>query len=394
MTFRSMIWPDKQRSIYDINCSNPIEIKWTKNIFLDYKSMSNQYKIIGHKVLKKVIDSGHDNIKSDTWFLVGVYLMRQSLELGLKSLICRIEEHKPNVQDCFTDAKHNLSKLWNCYEKSNENYLCDEEKQWLEVYLGSLEEVDEKSDMFRFPFDNGFLEKYRNKFLDNIKIANNLIYASNLVDKCIECGTAMVGKLYKTFVPDFFIFANHGIGNCYLWQGVSDSGFHTKVTGYTEVANYLFSEIDDENIADYFFPLMFILRNTVELCLKRLFYTEVERGMNHKKFFSKRNSHLIKKDLWLNVKPIIIEYANGTEPGDQLNIIENSLTELSDLDKKGDVFRYPTNYSLEYRLQNQKFDITIVYEFMMACINFLDSCDTMLEVMAEYESEMRSYYAE
>lgn len=45
-----------------------------------------------------------------------------------------------------------------------ENYLTEEEEDWLIRYLDSLEEVDKKSDMFRFPFEDEFLSKYRDKF--------------------------------------------------------------------------------------------------------------------------------------------------------------------------------------------------------------------------------------
>lgn len=38
-------------------------------------------------------------------------------------------------------------------------YVClkNEEKEWLEEYLVSIESIDENSDMFRFPFDDQFL---------------------------------------------------------------------------------------------------------------------------------------------------------------------------------------------------------------------------------------------
>lgn len=45
--------------------------------------------------------------------------------------------------------------------------------------------------MFRFPFEDGFLSKYRDKFLDNVDVANSLLQAFALVKKCIQEGRAL-----------------------------------------------------------------------------------------------------------------------------------------------------------------------------------------------------------
>jgi hypothetical protein len=138
---------------------------------------------------------------------------------------------------------------------------------------------------------------------------------------------------------------------------------------------------------------MFLLRNALELCLKRIFYSRVENGISKGAFFSKRKSHKIKKDLWKNVRPVIQYYAN--EQGEELSIIdivESGLLFIDGLDKNGDLFRYPTSYSLEYRFNKKLVDIKNIYEYMRSLLNFLDGCDSILDVISDYESEMRSYY--
>ena len=136
-----------------------------------------------------------------------------------------------------------------------------------------------------------------------------------------------------------------------------------------------------------------MFRNTIELCLKRLFYSRVEDGVPLKVFNSKRKSHYIKKDLWKNVKPVIVKYANDS--GEDLaivDIVEKLLDEINSLDKNGDNFRYPTSYSLEYRIDNRKMDLSNVYMYLKAIINFLEGCDSMLDAIADYESEMKAEY--
>ncbi|MEG0368229.1 MAG: hypothetical protein RR585_15400, partial [Coprobacillus sp.] len=106
-----------------------------------------------------------------------------------------------------------------------------------------------------------------------------------------------------------------------------------------------------------FYPLMFMFRNTIELCLKRLFYRFVDDGVPLEIFRAKRRSHYIKKDLWENVKPVIIRYANDSgNDTEVITIVEKLIDELSRLDKNGDNFRYPTSYSLEYRFDEKNID--------------------------------------
>jgi hypothetical protein len=121
------------------------------------------------------------------WFLTGIFLIRHSIELGLKSLLCRVLSRKRDIQDAFEDCCHDVLMLFKKYlDTGIEHFLTQKEADWLTEYLESLEEVDKKSDMFRFPFEDDFLSKYRDKFLDNADVANNLLQAFALVKKCIE----------------------------------------------------------------------------------------------------------------------------------------------------------------------------------------------------------------
>lgn len=245
--------------------------------------------------------------------------------------------------------------------------------------------------MFRFPFGDEFLSKYRDMFLDNVDVANNLVQAFSLVYKCMQKGK-ILEAFDSNFKSEFFVFASHGIGNCYLWQRVSDEGFHVKITGYNAVIDYIYN---DRNILPEvkFYPVMFMFRNTIELCLKRLFYSRVEKGVSLKIFNSKRRSHFIKKDLWRNVKPVIVRYAKASGSDlEMIEIVDKALCTINQIDKNGDMFRYPTTYSLEYKFDKKGIDMDNVYRYLKSLINFLDECDSILDEIAEYESDMRAEY--
>ncbi len=389
------ILPTEDMDFWKINGEKTaITIKWSKNCFEDYKELSYHFYECGYKTFIDVIESEHNNVKSDMWFLTGIFLLRHSLELGLKSLLCRVLPQKRDIQDSFEDCCHDVSMLFKKYiDTGRERFLTKEETEWLKIYLKSLEEVDKKSDMFRFPFENDFLSKYRDKFLDNVDVANNLLQAFALVKKCMEKGIiSEEDEFDQNLKPEFFVFASHGFGNCFLWQKISDKGFHVKITGYTEVIDYIY-KIQQISNKVKLYPLIFMFRNTIELCLKRLFYSRVNDGVPLKVFNSKRKSHYIKKDLWKNVKPVIVKYANDSgEDLVMIDIVEKLLDEIDSIDKNGDNFRYPTSYSLEYRIDNKELDLSNVYTYLKAIINFLEGCNSMLDAIADYESEMEAEY--
>lgn len=389
------IWPSSDMDFWKReNKDTEVVVNWSRDNFLDYKRLTYQFYDCGYKILEEVVNDRFNNVKSDMWFLTGIFLIRHSLELGLKSLLCKVLPRKKDIQDTFEKCGHDVSALLKKYnEVGNENFLNTAEKSWLLKYCDSLEEVDRKSDVFRFPFEDEFLSKYRDKFLDNMQVANNLLQAFSLVKKCLEMGViSEEEKFDNNLKPEFFIFTSYGSGNCYLWQSVSDAGFHVKITGYTDAIDFIYQD-DGITNHDKLYPLIFMFRNTIELYLKILFYSRVEKGVSQKIFRSKRKSHRIKKDLWKNVKSMIVNYSGDSdEKLETLELTEKMLDEIDKLDKNGDIFRYPTSYSLEYRFDNRTLDLSNVYVYLKAIVNFLEGCDSELDAIADIEQEIRDEY--
>ena len=382
-------WPEETMDFWKIDDSkNVISVRWSHDYFLDYKKMSEDFYHCGYETMRDIVESGHNNLKTDQWFLVGIFLLRQSIELGLKALICRISSNGMEIQNLFLKHRHDLSGLFKDYYAAENKYLLIHEKEWLNDYLEDIEDVDKKSDVFRFPFEDEFLSKFRNRFLDCVAVANNMIQAYGLISNCLNQNHCEY-NFDATLSNRFFVFSSHGIGNCYLWQDVSDSGFHVKVNGYIDVIKYIYN-LNSIAMENKLFPILFMQRNTIELCLKRIFYSRVDNGVSRDAFFKKRKSHLIKKELWKNVRPVIEYYA--AETGSDLALIdtvESLLLEIDSIDKNGDTFRYPTTYSLEYKFDNKTIGYENVYEYFLSIINFLDCCDSMLDMVVEYQDELR-----
>lgn len=389
----SWLWPINGQSFYDIkDNSYLVHIKWSRKLKEDYQKLSKEFFVAGYCICDKIVESGHDNVKSDMWFLPSMYLFRQGMELGIKSLICGAISNKHKIQQIFLDCKHNIYTLFEAYEAEKTVDLTPEEYSWVKKYLQSLEEVDEKSDLFRFPFEDDFLSTYRDGFLAIADMANSMLQAYAIIQRCLKIPTEeRINRFDVSQSSDFLQFASHGIGNCYLWESITGDGFHKQVLGYGQAAEFLFYECSKITKEEKTFAILFLLRNLIELGLKRMFYKTIEHGVSRTVFLSKRRSHLLYKELWKNVRPMIEYYANDQgQDHSIISIVEEQIKELSNIDKNGDVFRYPTSYSLEYRLDDIDIDLKNVYEFMQAIFNFCDGCDSEFEVVADWESEMRS----
>lgn len=93
------------------------------------------------------------------------------------------------------------------------------------------------------------------------------------------------------------------------------------------------------------------------------------------------------------MKPVIMKYVDCSDTYIVVvDIVECLINDFDSIDKNGDTFRYPTSYSLEYRFDNKSLDLKNIYNCLKALINFLDGCDSMLDAIAEYETEMRAEF--
>lgn len=393
------ILPKEKHGFYDRHDDNYlVHIKWSKKIEEDYARLADNYFQCASKTYSNIVESGHNNTKSDMWILPSIYMLRQSIELFIKALLCRSINSKKESQQIFTKCKHNVYECFKEYMKTDENYLESIEEKWIESYLMNIEEIDANSDLFRFPFNNDFMSQYSNKFLNIADIGNNLLQCCSLLKKCVDKGiNDPIMKFNENRKPQFLQFASHGIGNCYLWDWIGSDGFYKQITGYNEVAKFLFLECDDLSNEQKVYPLMFLYRNTIELGLKRMFYKTIEFGVPKDKFYSKRKSHLLHRELWKVVKPMIKHYAK--EMGQDMSIIdnvENQLKEISKIDKNGDMFRYPTSYSFEYKFNDKYIDISNIFIYMQSIANFLEGCDSIFVEVEEFEAEcreeMNNYY--
>lgn len=332
------IWIEKGKNIKDIlNEEMTVHIKWSKKSDEDYIKLSRHYMDAGYIILEDIIEGQHnDNTKYDMWFLPGIYLMRQAIELLLKAGLAIKGATKSELQKIFIVNKHNVKALYNTFK----DRYCIEglnkaEQMWIEKYLDSIELVDSSSDLFRYPFKDEFMHQYGNKALDIWKMSNKLVYCYSSLNKMI------FGKWFNEVdldieeKPQFIHLAKIGIRNCYLWDSPWSDGFHNQVTGYSEVATFLFERFKESKEEKLFYPIVFLMRNAIEISIKRLLH---KQSVDDNIIIKKRNSHVLYKDLWASIKPMLVCYSEeDNQDKETLDIVETYIKALNSLDKNGDI---------------------------------------------------------
>ena len=101
---------------------------------------------------------------------------------------------------------------------------------------------------------------------------------------------------------------------------------------------------------------------------------------------------MLYKDLWNSIKPMLVYYSEeDNQDKETLDLVEIYIVELNSIDKNGDMFRYPCSFSNEYKFNDEEVDVENFYSYMLGLFHFIDSCDSWLDNIRNYEMEMRSY---
>lgn len=369
-----------------------IHINWSKKPDEDYTRLSKQYMNAGYIILKEIVEGPHNNIKYDMWFLPSIYMMRQAIELLIKSGIAINGATKSELQRIFIAAKHNVKELYKTYKDSyGVEELNEAEQTWLEEYLDSIELIDSSSDLFRYPFKDDFMQQYGDKALDVIHMGNRLIYCFSTLNKMINGEWFNEVKLNVEEDPHFLQVAVTGVNNCYLSDSLWSDEFRKQIKGYSEAATFLFENFKESGDEALFYPIVFLMRNAIEIGLKRLLHMQMDQGIDLHIVRSKRNSHLLYKDLWNSIKPMLVHYSKeDNQKEETLELAENYIRSLDCIDKHGDIFRYPCTYSNEYKFNDEEIDVANFYSYLLGIFHFIDSCEAWLDNIKNYEMEVKN----
>lgn len=176
--------------------------------------------------------------------------------------------------------------------------------------------------------------------------------------------------------PKFLVFCVDGLHNCNLWEFDEIHSYDKKIYCFKESVSFLLNECKDIQNEEKLYPIVFLLRNTVELCLKKIIYISSILGGEDNSCIK---SHEIKKKLWKNVKKYINKYSGNNDKTNDIVELEKRLYEIDSIDKKGDTFRYPTTYSLEYKIKKEDVDVKWIVDYIMVVIDSLTGYSFQIE---------------
>ena len=360
------------------NKYNVVSFNWSYNYADDYISLSESFYHAAQLLMINITDDYRNNTKCDQWFFPALYLYRQAIELLCKGLLFTVIPKK-ELCKLFTTYKHNISGIFSEYIKhSTKLNLEIDEYEWVLAYLKDVEEKDAKSNLFRYPIRDGCLSQYHHHFLDIVDMTNSIDQCYSLLYKCVDNDKnpfKYSNDINLDLSPQVIFFASHGIGNCMLYNSVWDNAYMDHIEGYSEVAYYLKNFSNRNHLS--FLPIVFLIRHAIELSLKSIMSSHTEYKSINQIKYNKLRSHNVYKDLWGSVKSEIVDIA------------DSYLKELGSLDKKGDAFRYPTNYGLQYHFKEQKYDYEHSIDWLLSIFKFIIGCSYMVDAVLEYEMENR-----
>ncbi|MQS89722.1 hypothetical protein [Companilactobacillus mishanensis] len=381
------LFPQNNLDMFTIlDDNNLLHLTWSHKLEEDYLEMADEYFMDGVKIMREVINSGHDNLKDDTWFLSGMFILRQSIELSLKTklLFMLKGQNKMLIQNILKEYKHDVIGL---YRKLRDNGFkiddCSNEK-WLEQYLSGVEEIDYNSDFFRYPINFKLDNDSLPRFVDIYETTKKAVIAFSIIRSTLKNGQRFKCEI-PSLLPDtnFFTPASDGIGNYYLKNHINLGNYFSVINGYLSVSEFLIDVNKGKGYRNS--PALFSLRHLLELELKQIANSSFHK-VNEIKF--KFHSHRIYKDFWIKLLPVFELFGDPTFEANPLENAGSFIHQIQNFDNQGDFFRYPTSYNLSYNELNRPIDPINLMKSTRSITNLLEGYDSMFSDIADFENEV------
>lgn len=324
-----------------------------------------------------------------------LYFSRHSIELILKAFILK------NVQNGFNkiiQCKHSLSELIeSCKEKIDSDFF-EEAKEYFDL----IDIFDQKSDLFRYPFNSEFLKLYRNCYFDVLNMTLKMMYYYNYLHRLyddksyIDFDDAELKILEdaKNKYKGFIILKNHGYGNCYLWQ-LYDLDAYKQIEGYILASNILWYLIKENKMADIELPLMYSLRHLIELNMKNiilkvcpLIRDEINQDSNSKLYIGFMREHKLSDRLLKNTNLVMDKLIDiGDWDNEQYERFKRCVSYIDSFDSDDDYCRYPIDKGGACH-NYENINMEAFCEIFYYCYDLIYSSEFALESLNDIAYEM------
>lgn len=386
-----MNWPRKkanfkflgEESIY-------VKVQNSDHIQKEFYNYSENFILAANLLINHALET-NENRKKDFWLFGIVYLYRQSLELILKSIAFKYITDENDRKGFIGKVRHNLKYAYDeicILVHADDVDLSANEKKWLDEYLADISDLDEQSDMFRYPFDIRMTAFFKEQTHINLRaLGTNMNTAYKMLTVILNTvKNVKHGELIE-YKPVFLINGGSYNDQGVIWKGFN-TGFYPYIEGYMESADYLFKMIK-ENQKDYLFlPMCYMYRNGIELALKRILVEDCQFDYQTAAKKLKNRKHSI-EGLWNVIKDHIVSRSNAPDDNTTLINVEPYIRQLHNIDTTSDKFRYPIDKFLNLHFKKViKFDVANVSLCFNELFEFLDAVNGMLSYQNEILAEM------
>lgn len=367
-----------------------------------YRRYANNFREAGYLIADETLES-EDISKLDFNFFSIAFMYRHSIELLLKAIGFQYIEDREKQKKFLKETFHNLESIL-LYIK---NYIREEiekdvdEYEWLLEILRDVNTIDKESDCFRYPFRiikkgkkydiKAFFDEQTH--IDLYKFANKM----EIIFLILERYYLKLGNREKEFEEFKPVFLEEG-GEYYSQSVVGyrySGGFYGSIKAYKDFSEFIYKKIilRSEQKNKLVMPLIYALRNMIELVLKEMIFEKLGYENNDalKSIIDKK--HNIKK-LWEVIEPRLIDELIGFSEITNENILgtRSYIEELHNIDGKADLFRYPTNRKMDIRFKKgKKMDIQNIYNFFEELMVFFEYVEYLLDYKKELHDEFVEY---
>lgn len=348
----------------------------------------------------------------DTLFFPMVYLFRQSLELLLKSLYFQAVEDHSDRKSFIGRTRHDLSSLYK--EVTALSINSDQGMagyQWASEFFENISMFDKMSDSFRYPYkfqitNDGFEERLiakkvfeQRRDVDLIKLSKKFSYAFALLQRLIEETPPGCNQIpYSVDNLDDFIDApNYSSefleeGGYYHSRSVVGGDYKPKdfnrfADAYSECAEYLYKKHKTDVIGGFitniscFYPICYLLRNAIELSLKKLCTNFVENDQAIKLIST--NKHNL-QGLWQGIK---VKHSEGAKSFIRIphsEQIDFYVSLIHEEDGSSSRFRYPADNELKHYMPDPyRYHLGVHYYLLNTCFERIRYTEDITEAAME-----------
>ena len=282
-----------------------------------------------------------------------LYLSRHIHELLLKRLVLEKCEKKV-CNEIFKNAKHSLKTCFDAISFNvNDKNLISE----LSIYYTKIDAVDLSSDLFRYPYNEDFLNKYQNQSINSIEMILCSLYlfykfAAYFDLPYVDDDYKKLDDIYAFHKDEYFIDGNWSKISYHIWSSNCqlDEPDYFAITESYVLSSRILSKL---NLDNTILPILYLYRHSIELSAKEIAITPddyliEEINKDCQKIKKYLYGHELKKKLEPNTHEILEILAKDNNWDlNVLNAIEKYIVDLDTEDRYGDKFRYPVNKNLE-----------------------------------------------